>query len=115
MTWYSCQPVFQFWEAGDELVHSMRCVHSIKAPVYRDRTMASNIDVISHLAINQIGLSDHEQTLETLKEILALYHYGHQQESQMINKGPDPNKPTGVFLFVGPSGVGKTEKIICVF
>jgi type VI secretion system protein ImpG len=81
------QPVFTFSGEGRALVHSMRCVHPITAPHYRDHEQASKVELISHIAANQLGFGGNGQVLETLRSILSLYHYGHSDDVSRMAKG----------------------------
>jgi type VI secretion system protein VasG len=65
-------------------------------------------------------LTDEVQTILTLKEKMEERIIGQSQALEIICRRiqtyranlDDPGKPTGVFLVVGPSGVGKTETAI---
>ena len=67
-------------------------------------------------------VKDEIDTVLTLKEVLAQRVIGQDHALDAIAQRvrtasanlEDPNKPRGVFLFVGPSGVGKTETALAL-
>jgi type VI secretion system protein VasG len=67
-------------------------------------------------------VKDEIDTVLTLKDLLAARVIGQDHALEAIAQRvrtasaslEDPNKPRGVFLFVGPSGVGKTETALAL-
>jgi type VI secretion system protein VasG len=67
-------------------------------------------------------LKDEVATVLTLKDLLANRVIGQPDALEVISQRiqtsranlDDPNKPVGVFLLVGPSGVGKTETALAL-
>jgi type VI secretion system protein VasG len=67
-------------------------------------------------------VKDEIDTVLTLKDVLAQRVIGQDHALEAIAQRvrtasanlEDPNKPRGVFLFVGPSGVGKTETALAL-
>lgn len=61
--------------------------------------------------------TDDQQRLASLEQYLSTYVIGQEHAVHVVSEAirraraglKDPNKPTGSFLFLGPSGVGKTE------
>lgn len=80
-------PAIQFWQANS-LVRKIRCLMPITAPKYRNRDKLRDTDLISHIALSQISFSHAQGTLNTLKEVLALYQVDDDPQSQdAIQKG----------------------------
>jgi len=67
-------------------------------------------------------LSDEVQTVLSLPKLLGKRVIGQNHALEMISQRiqssraalDDPNKPVGVFMLVGPSGVGKTETALAI-
>jgi type VI secretion system protein VasG len=67
-------------------------------------------------------LSDEVQTVLSLPSLLGKRVIGQNHALEMISQRiqssraalDDPNKPVGVFMLVGPSGVGKTETALAI-
>ncbi len=76
-------------------------------------------DIISNrtgIPVNSLSADD-QSKLSNLEELLAQSVIGQPHGIHVVSEAirraraglKDPNKPTGSFLFLGPSGVGKTE------
>jgi type VI secretion system protein ImpG len=79
-------PQLQFWH-NNSLVKQLRCVAPITKPKYRQRQVQYDRELISHITLNQIGFAEAEDTLNTLKEVLALYHYDDPHSQTAIQQG----------------------------
>jgi type VI secretion system protein VasG len=90
--------------------------------------IAVNSDIVSEVISGWTGiptgrmLRDEVQTVLTMDKLLSERIIGQDHAlasiAQMIRTAhagiEDPSKPTAVFLFVGPSGVGKTETALAL-
>ncbi len=71
---------------------------------------------IARVPIKRVTTSDRQRLKDLEKELLAVV-YGQDEAVQQVVRAikrsraglREPNKPVGCFLFVGPTGVGKTE------
>ena len=71
---------------------------------------------ITHIPINAVAKNDSEEMV-TLEKNLKQYIFGQDHTIEELVSAlklskaglRDPNKPTGCYLFSGPTGVGKTE------
>lgn len=69
------------------------------------RMLADEIDTVLNLdKLLQERLVGQDHALRAIAQVVQNAHAGIE----------DPNKPTGVFLFAGPSGVGKTETALAI-
>lgn len=87
-----------------------------------------NAEVIASIVADWTGipvgqmLKDETRSVMELPQHLAGRVIGQQHALQLISESiqtaraglADPNKPTGVFMLVGPSGVGKTETALAI-
>jgi ATP-dependent Clp protease ATP-binding subunit ClpA len=76
---------------------------------------------ISHIPAKAVAKDESEQVMG-LENILKQYIFGQNHAIEELVSAlkldiaglRDPNKPTGCFLFSGPTGVGKTELALCL-
>ncbi|WP_312240105.1 type VI secretion system ATPase TssH [Pantoea sp.] len=87
-----------------------------------------NAEVIASIVADWTGipvgqmLKDETRSVMELPQHLAARVIGQPSALQLISESiqtaraglADPNKPTGVFMLVGPSGVGKTETALAI-
>lgn len=81
------QPYWKFRDVAHDLIEGVQCIRPITATYYRDRTQQERADLAEHVAINQIGLSDPEQSLANLKQMLSIYGFANQFSSEFIERG----------------------------
>lgn len=87
---------------------------------YRPKVMAQNIaEVVAQwtgIPVTQVNSSERDKLLH-LEELLSRRVIGQRPAIQAVSRAirraraglKDPNRPIGSFIFVGPTGVGKTE------
>jgi len=81
---------FELSDTDGKIFKEICCQTNITKTRYRqnrDRAKNSNIDLLSHLTLNQICFDSPQSTLNVLKELLSLYNYDNQNDDPMINKG----------------------------
>jgi ATP-dependent Clp protease ATP-binding subunit ClpA len=82
----------------------------------RTKEIESVVAGIAKVPINSVSGSD-RQRLKRLSPLLKKYVFGQDKAIDLMSSAilraraglGDPEKPTGSFLFTGPTGVGKTE------
>lgn len=78
--------------------------------------IASVVSLMSGIPVNKINTNENKKLLE-LENDLNTKIIGQEQAVKLVSKAirksrvglRNPKKPSGVFLFVGPSGVGKSQ------
>ncbi len=81
------KPQLRFWRSNYELVKSMRCISPLTAPRYRDKNKVGSSDLAQHVFLSQICFADGQDTLEVLRNCLALYHYDNDYDNNMVSLG----------------------------
>ena len=86
-----------------------------------EKAIAEVVSMMSGIPVHRIGQEENER-LRNLNQILQKKVIGQNSAIETVVKAiqrgrvglKDPNKPTGIFLFVGPTGVGKTYLTKCL-
>jgi type VI secretion system protein VasG len=98
-------------QAGDPLVQIAVDAETVSAVVSgwtgipTGRMLTDEIDTVLTLAKRLKGrIIGQDHGLEAIEQVIQTAHAGIE----------DPSKPTGVFMLVGPSGVGKTETALAL-
>jgi ATP-dependent Clp protease ATP-binding subunit ClpC len=87
-----------------------------KPELISEDTIADVVALVSGIPVNKVAESETKKLLK-MKDILHKNIIGQEQAINSISKSiqraraglKNPNRPIGVFLFLGPTGVGKTE------
>jgi ATP-dependent Clp protease ATP-binding subunit ClpB len=99
-----------------EKLHEIQTENSLLREEVSDEDVAEVVSSWTGIPVAKMLQSEKEKLLE-LEDILERRVIGQQHAITAVsdairrNKSglSDPNRPTGVFLFIGPTGVGKTE------
>lgn len=79
------QPACHFHQKSHTFVDTLYCITPM-IPT-RHRTMTpTDIDLITHICLNQIDLTHAENTLSAIRDNLSLYHYRHDHNGNLINQ-----------------------------
>jgi type VI secretion system protein ImpG len=81
------KPDWIFDEGKQALIKSVRCVKTITASKYRADHQHNRLQLAKHLYLNQIGYSDPNNTLDTLKTALMIYSFGQDYQDKLIESG----------------------------
>ena len=87
-----------------------------KPELISEDTIADVVALVSGIPVNKVAESETKKLLK-MKDILHKNIIGQEQAINSVSKSiqraraglKNPNRPIGVFLFLGPTGVGKTE------
>lgn len=87
-----------------------------KPEIISEDTIADVVALVSGIPVNKVAESETNKLLK-MEDTLKLNIIGQEQAINSIAKSiqraraglKNPNRPIGVFLFLGPTGVGKTE------
>ena len=78
---------FNFWQTNHEVIENIRCIKPITDPVYRDKTKINDIDLVSHIFINQLCFDQEGESLNVLKDVLALYCSENDYDNNLVKSG----------------------------
>ena len=87
-----------------------------KPELISDEPIADVVALVSGITVNKVAESETKKLLK-MKDVLQKNIIGQKHAVTSISKSiqraraglKNPNRPIGVFLFLGPTGVGKTE------
>jgi ATP-dependent Clp protease ATP-binding subunit ClpC len=87
-----------------------------KPELISEETIADVVALVSGIPVNKVAESETNKLLK-MKDVLQKNIIGQKHAVTSISKSiqraraglKNPNRPIGVFLFLGPTGVGKTE------
>ena len=90
--------------------------NSILSDVVDDESIAAIISKWTNIPVNKLALGEKEKLIH-LEENLAKRVKGQDEALHLVSDAikraragiKDPNRPIGSFIFLGPTGVGKTE------
>lgn len=102
---------------NDYVANTMKVDHSdINIPVVRKQDIAQILHLMTGISMERLNASETNKFLNMEKKLNEVV-FGHDESIHKISNAlkraraglKDPNRPVGTFLFVGPSGVGKSK------